>query len=478
VDGEKTIAEQKLPAPGAEWKEYPFELKSALAADNGAIQVGVRAKSKVWIDQVSMMPESGWANGGFRPDLLQAIAELKPPVIRWPGGSFASRYRWKSAIGPQHKRVKYPAPMWDDLDVNSFGIDELVAMCRHVKAEPLVVINIGMGDRRENRDQYCQEACEWVEYCNGPADSKWGKVRAENGHPEPYGVKYWEIDNEVWGLKPDDYVSVVRQFVPAMRKVDPKIITLACGSGQLGHAWGDGDAAVIAGCADLVDYLSVHHYEGAANFANGPANAEKFWRSRAEMIAKSANPKLRLYVSEWNAQSTDWRTGLYAGGALNVFERCGDFVGMAGPALFLRHVSASAWDNAFVNFDHRTWFPAPNYVVMKLWRDHYAPQRIELSGDAGALNAVASKSADGATVCVKAVNPSDEAVPVELMFKEGFTVGGVTMAVVAPDSLDARNALDNPHAVQPATAKAETAEQLVRFTLPRWSAAVVAVKKR
>ncbi len=91
------------------------------------------------------------------------------------------------------------------------------------------------------------------------------------------------------------------------------------------------------------------------------------------MIAKSANPNVKLYMSEWNAQSTDWRTGLYAGGFLNAAERNGDVLGMAGPALFLRHVSARAWDNAFVNFDHRRWFPAPNYVVMKLWRGHYAP---------------------------------------------------------------------------------------------------------
>ena len=373
LDGSKVLAEAKLPQPTASWGEYAFEFLPSHGADNAMFQVGVRGKADACLDQVSMTPESWAKAGGFRPDLLKAIGDLRPPTIRWPGGCYASRYRWKDGIGPQHNRVKYPVPMWDDVDVNSFGIDEFVALCRRVGAEPLVVVNIGMNDQHEKRDQYCQDACDWVEYCNGPADSKWGKVRAANGHAEPYHVEYWEIDNEVWQLKPDDYVSVVCQFVPALKKVDPSIKTLACGSGQLGQAWGDGDAAVIAGCAGIVDYLSVHHYEDATRFADGPAVAEKFWRNRAEMIAKSANPKLKLFVSEWNAQCTDWRTGLYAAGALNVFERCGDFVGIAGPALFLRHASAADWDNAFVNFDHRTWFPAPNYVVMKLWRDHYRP---------------------------------------------------------------------------------------------------------
>ena len=412
------------------------------------------------------------------PDLMKAIGDLRPPVIRWPGGCYASRYRWKDGIGPQHNRVKYPVSMWDDVDTNSFGIDEFVALCRRVGAEPLIVVNIGMNDPREKRDQYCQEACDWVEYCNGPTDSRWGKVRAANGHAEPYRVKYWEIDNEVWPLKPEDYVDIVRQFVPALKKVDPSIKTIACGSGQLGGYWPNGDATMIASCADIVDYLSIHHYEDTARFADGPAAAEKFLRSRADMIAKSANPKLKLYMSEWNARSTDWRTGLYAAGALNVFERCGDFLEIAGPALFLRHASANDWDNAFVNFDNRTWFPAPNYVVMKLWRDHYAPQRIEMAGDTGKLNAIATKSSDGTVLYFKAVNPSDQSLAIKLTIKEGFRIGDATMLQVAPGTLESRNTLDKPNAIHPMPAPVDVIGHDIHFSLPRWSAGVVTITQQ
>ncbi|MBE3123412.1 MAG: hypothetical protein IMZ65_01245 [Planctomycetes bacterium] len=120
--------------------------------------------------------------------------------------------------------------------------------------------------------------------------------------------------------------------MPALKKIDPSITILACGSGQLGHMWGEGDTTVIRECADLIDYLSVHHYEDAAKYADGPAAAETFWRSLGERIAASKNPKVKLYVSEWNAQSTDRRTGLYAGGCLNTFERTSDVIGLAGPA--------------------------------------------------------------------------------------------------------------------------------------------------
>ena len=142
ADG-KVLAEQATAAPASAWQEFPVELKPPASSDNAELQVGVRGPGKIWLDQVSLMPESWRQGGGYRPDLLGAIAGLRPPVIRWPGGCFASPYRWKDGIGPQHNRGPHPTNMWDDKEVNAFGTDEFVAMCRRVGAEPLVVINIG-----------------------------------------------------------------------------------------------------------------------------------------------------------------------------------------------------------------------------------------------------------------------------------------------------------------------------------------------
>jgi alpha-N-arabinofuranosidase len=289
-------------------------------------------------------------------------------------------------------------------------------------------------------------------------------------------VKHWEIDNEIWRLKPDDYAGILKGFVPAMKKIDPTIVVAACGSGQLGGRWKEGDVAVISQCAELVDYLSIHHYENPNNFASGIAKAEAFWASLSQLISTSKNARLRLYISEWNAQTTDWRTGLYAGGILNAFERS-EAVGMAGPALFLRHVSATAWDNAFINFDHRTWFPAPNYVVMKLYRDHYAADRVAITGDWGAVNAVATKSADGKHLYLKAVNPTEQAVNVRLEIAGDFPLAASALRLVAPDSLSARNTLESPEAVRVTEGKIERDGKAVRFSLPRWSVGVVALNR-
>ena len=452
-DDEKTFT-----ALSADWKEYPLEF-----APKSGDTLQITGHGNVFIDQVSLMPDSARATGGLRPDLLGAVAALRPPVIRWPGGCFVNRYDWKNGIGPQHKRVGKNGA--DELDPLSFGIDEFIAFCRKVGAEPLLCINVA-----PNQPELVRDACDFIEYCNGDARTKWGAARAANGHREPYNVKQWEIGNETWAMGSTNYVEIVRQFVPPMKNMDPTIQISICGSASFDLKW---NAEIIAGCAELADYLSLHHYEKPERFADGPANYAAFWRDTGKLIAASKNPKLKLFVSEWNAQSIDWRTGLYGGGILNEFERASDVVSLATPALWLRHVSAPAWDNAFINFDAGGWFPAPNYVVMKLWRDHFAPDRVALAGNPGPLNVLATK---GRELIVKAVNPSTNTVPVELNVGAGFAVGRAALTVVSSSDLNARNTLTEPDKLRPVPGEAEVAGQTVRFKLPPLAAAALRIQ--
>ena len=469
-----------IKAPIQAWREYPFKLTPAWACDNAILRIGVKGEGKVWIDQVSMMPKDWKERGGFRSDLLGAIAALRPPVIRWPGGCFASSYQWKQGIGPQHKRLPHPREIWDDLDVYSFGTDEFVEMCRRVGAEPLIVVNLGFRQWNNNADinDYTQDILDWIEYCNGPANSKWGKVRAANGHTEPYNVIYWELDNETWHTPAETYAKRVFEIAPLMKKIDPSIKLIACGSGGMSKRNRNGMAynrIVIERCAHVLDYLSIHHYENPDRFARGPRDYEAFFREIGELIEQSKNPDLKVYVSEWNAQSTDWRTGLYCSGLLNAFERCSDILGMAGPALFLRHLSATAWDNAFINFDNRTWFPAPNYVVMKLWRDHYAPYCIDITGQTNELNIVGTKSADGKSLYVKCVNPSSESQNIRLNVADGFDPASADMTFVAPGPLESRNTLEKPMRVTTERATIQVQGRIINVTLPALSATVVTI---
>lgn len=472
--GSRVIAEQRLAGPGAEWTELPIRLSPRASSRSATLEVGLVGAGQVNIDQVSLMPEAWARGGGFRPDLRDAIAGLQPTVIRYPGGIYAEHYRWKDGIGPQHARGNFPISLWDDVDTNSLGTDEFIELCRQVGAEPMLVVNIGRHDPTgAPREAYLREALDWMEYCNGPADSRWGAVRAANGHPEPYNVRLWEIDNETWNMGVENYAPIVEMFSTAMRAAWPDIEIAACGSSGYGGSAMAWNSYLIENVAEHFDQLSIHHYEGPTNYDRGPRDYEAFFAATGERIAASANPQMKIFISEWNAQSTDWRTGLYAGGILNAFERQPS-VAMAAPALFLRHVSAMDWDNAFVNFDQNTWYPAPNYVVMQLYRQHFQPQRLVLDGAQGPLNALATSSEDGRTVVLKVVNPTDTPRPLEL------TVPGARGAEawqVAPDFLGARNTLAAPDAVRAERAEVLRAGDTLSIELPRLSVVVVRVTR-
>ncbi len=476
VDGTKVLAEQTaVQTTRTEWKEFPLALTPSASANSATLQIISTARSTFWIDQVSLMPDSSKATGGYRPDLLKAVTDLKPGSIRWPGGSYVGTnggYRWKGGIGPQSKRVGKVG--WDELEPSAFGTDEFIDLCRKLGAEPNIVVYLGSRQAGADHTEQIQEAAEWVEYCNGPATSKWGAVRAANGHAEPYNVKYWEIDNEIWNMQPADYVRVVKEFSAAMKKVDPKIITIACGSGGYGARFAEGDMAVIADASDVVDYLSIHHYENSERFADGVGLFEAYVKKLGDAIDKTKNPNLKIYFSEWNVRrGIDWRSGLYAGGILNAMER-DKYTTMACPALWLRsQTTGETWDNAFINFNHFDWFAAPNYVVMKLYRDHFEPNLLETTGDASGLNVAATKSADGKTLVLKVVNPTDKPQDAKFTLTGNFKPAKASLKLVAPDDLMAKNSFEHKDAVKVIDGKVEQSGQSIGISLPRWSVGVI-----
>jgi alpha-N-arabinofuranosidase len=472
--GTEIIAQQVFNPPTSDWQEYKFELVPAFGTTNGTLRISFEDTGTVYLDQIGMMGQDAAGNDGFRPDLFGAIAALNPPVIRWPGGYFAEFYRWKSGIGPQKERVVYPMEAWDDQDVNAFGTDEFMTLCRRLGAEPIIVINIGHRESAVPQLFMIEEAQQWVEYCNGPADSEWGAKRALNGHPEPYNVKYWEISNEVWlARNAATYVNFIKAFVPALKAIDPDIRIIACGSGSYDQSW---NRTILDNCAELIDYISTHHYEEVQNYISGVTRYGNFLEELAELIAASANPEIKIDMSEWNFwDGIDWRNGLYTGGMLNMFERNGKTFEIGGPALFLRHSSANAWNNALINFDHYRWFPATNYVVMKFWHDHYAPHFIEMTGGHSALNAVATLSEDSQIITLKCVNVVTADLDVRFNIKPPFTPLSASVELIAPGSLSAQNSMSNPDRIQIESDTAHVDGQQVHVTIPGNSTTIVTI---
>jgi alpha-N-arabinofuranosidase len=471
------LAEQKVSGITGEWKEFPITFNIPTTAE-ATLKIVFNGDHQVMIDQVSLMPKSSADNGGFRPDMYEAFAGLQPTTMRWPGGCYAETYKWKHGIGPQKDRKKGLQPWWEEFDPNALGTDEYIALSRKLNSEPLIVIQTGMhqgqGARTpEQWEPFIVEALEWIEYCNGPVTSKWGAERAKNGHPAPYNVKLWEIDNELWRSRvtdPQTYSQAVNLFSKRMKEKDPSITVIAHGGNGTDRNY---NIPVVNNAAENFSVLSIHHYTNAPQFITGIAAQDALYTDVTNLIKGSKNPNIKIYVSEWNAQTTDWRTGIYAGGILNVFEKHGEYLTMAGPALMARHISAHGWDNAFINFDQKGWFAGPNYVVMKLWREHFAPNRIQADNTDQGLNLIATKNDAGDQVILKAVNLTDEPLDVNTTVDGAFRPGRAAMKLVNPGSLQARNSMAAKDVIKPVDATATVQGNAVKFTLPPYSAAAI-----
>ena len=475
------LGEQTFEKLSPEWASHELSFNAPTDSPDATFEVVVKGQGTVEVDMLRLFPLTAILfNKGMRPDVLQAIIDVKPASIRYPGGCFASAYCWKDGIGPRDQRRYFPNVIWADRDPNQFGTDEFLNLCHRTGAEPVIAINATRG---------VEEALDWLEYCNGAADSKWGKVRAANGHPAPYGVKYWEIDNETWHMGPARYAEVVKKFAPALKAKDPSIVIAACGS----YGYDDGKSnsdhwnkQLLDAAAKDIDLLSIHYYNGILydqDHVGDPRRFEAFIRDEVGgVIRASANPKMRVYCSEWGQMNIEWRSGLYAAGLLNGFERIGgDLLPMACPAVWLQSVTsrsnpAPRWGSAHILFDNRSWCAAPTYVVQKLWREHFGPQVLDLTGPERPLNVVASMSEDGRILFFKAVNTADQAFEVEVQVAAGFQPATAEWQVIAPEALTTRNSLDQPARIAASVGKVAITGQALRFAMPPHSAGALRVR--
>jgi alpha-N-arabinofuranosidase len=206
-------------------------------------------------------PASAQANAdGFRKDVIEATRNLGVRVIRWPGGNFSSGYHWMDGIGPKASRPRRMDLAWGDAEPNTVGTDEFLKFSAQVQVEPYICVNLGTGSWDEARN--------WVEYCNGKTGFYYSDLRAKNGHPDPYGVKYWGLGNEMdgeWQMghrNAEDYSKFALEAAKLMKWSDPSIHLIASGSSNYGPGWMDWNRTVLTHLRDQIDYISLHHYAG------------------------------------------------------------------------------------------------------------------------------------------------------------------------------------------------------------------------
>ena len=366
------VASVPLASAGSDWNEFPFSFTSPVRDTQAAIEIVASGHGIVLIDFVSLMRSDVRREGMLRPDLLDALRGLAPSFIRWPGGSFASTYKWKEAVGPYAARGYHPNVYWGNYsDYAGFGTDEFLGLCNRLNCEPLIVL-AAPTTKLEDLDY----AMGWVHYLNDPSTTECGRLRAQNGHPDPYNVRYFQIDNEPMnnGFTPESYAAIVNLYGSHLRAIAPNARIVACGQKRSSDM--DWSEKVIDIAGENFDILGCHNYEYEPdNFASGIDRIRGYLTKLRDYIRSSKHSNIEVAVLEWSLQHTyDWRAGLHAAGSLVMYEELSPALTMTCPALLMRNTTDDPKWTAAIYHDHVSWFPGGSYVVEKLFREHFAPR--------------------------------------------------------------------------------------------------------
>ena len=246
---------------------------------------------------------------GFRKDVMEAVKQLKVPLVRYPGGNFVSGYRWEDGTGDKAKRPRQMELSWSSVETNEVGIDEFQEWAKRVKTEVMMAVNLGTRGP--------EEAKALVEYCNSNTDTLYANKRKENGFEKPFGIKTWCLGNEMdgpWQIgskTPMEYARIACETAKMMKWVDPTIELVACGSSsQYMATFGEWERTVLRECYEHVDYLSLHSY-----YKNTENDTPAFLGSSLQMddfinqvvaicdeikAEKKTDKTINLSFDEWN----------------------------------------------------------------------------------------------------------------------------------------------------------------------------------
>ena len=425
--------------------------------------------------------------------MFEKIKLLKPAFIRWPGGNVAQDYRWQWGVGPRDERVTWTNLSWkNEPEPGDFGTDEFVMFSRAVGAEPSITVNV------EGRGATVEEAAAWVEYCNGPATSKYGAMRAANGHPAPFGVKFWEVGNEIWGdwvrghSDAETYARNYNRYAQAMRAVDPSIKLIAVGDNDMN--W---NRTVLREAGHNIDYLAIHHYYGRREMQGDPLNLmarplffERFYRQVEQLLDEFGFAgRIKLAINEWGLDLPSERqysmeSALYGARLMNVFERSGETVEMSAVSDLV-----NGWPGGIIQAGGQSVFVSPVYLVNQLYAEHRGDQLLATSVNSPTFNssregtnipyldAVASRTADNKTLFIKAVNTSLTSALLTTITIDGLSPATrAELKTLTALSINIANDFSRPDAVSVQKKTIPSGRKFV-VTLPKHSVSVIVLKR-
>lgn len=367
-----------------QWNDVKFTLSPDGSDSEAKLAIEFDSVGKVWLDYVSLFPQKTFKNrpNGLRKDVAEALQGLKPAFVRWPGGcvvegiSLENRFEWKKTLGdPAARPGEYST--WGYRCSYGFGYHEMLQFCEDINADAMFVCNVGMGcqfrmgdiSKNEEIEFYLQECLDAIEYALGDAKtSKWGKIRAKEGHPAPFPLKYVEIGNENRGPEYDKRFDI---FYKAIKKKYPSLILIS------NHGIGG------IGKSEKTDMIDPHFYVDPT-----------FFFSNTTIFDNQKRGEYTVYVGEYacnaNVGGGNMTAALSEAAFISGMERNGDFVKMASYAPLLENKNDRAWATNLIWLDTDQVVGRSSYYVQKMAAEnrptynlktnitHTAPKEISL----------------------------------------------------------------------------------------------------
>jgi alpha-L-arabinofuranosidase len=443
LDASGTVLAQAEIKPGASWKKYTAVLKPSKTAKDARLEIATQGETA--LDMVSLFPEKTFKNrkNGLRADLAQAVADIHPKFVRFPGGCVAhgngldNIYRWKNTVGALEAR-KPMRNMWNYHQSMGLGYFEYFQFCEDIGAQPVPVLAAGVpcqnssvggagqqfGIPMEHMDEYVQDVLDLIEYANGGTNTKWGKMRAEAGHPKPFNLKYIGIGNE--DLITDVFEERYTMIVKAVQQKYPDVkIIGTVGPFFEGADYEEGWDIAAKLNLPLVDE---HYYESPGWFINNQSFYDAYDRTKS-----------KVYLGEYASWGNTLYNALAEAIYLTAIERNGDVVSMASYAPMLAREGHTQWNPDLIYFNGTEVKPTVNYYVQKLYGENpgdvYLPGTITLTeaNTEAAKRVGISATTDLATgdVIIKLVNLLPVAVTPSIAI-DGIPVKGTaTYSVLA-----------------------------------------------
>jgi len=484
------------------WKKYTITLRPVDTDAKARLYVTLDGRGAVDVDMISLFPEKTWKDrpGGLRADMVQALADLHPGFLRFPGGCIVEgsvlerRYQWKNTIGPVEDRhllvdrwnyefLHRPTP--DYYQTFGLGFFEYFQMCEDIGAQPLPILNCGMACQFNSGElcpidqlqPYIQDALDLIEFANGGTNTTWGAKRAALGHPEPFYLKMLGVGNEQWGQQ---YIDRYEKFSAAIREKYPDVQLVSAagpdpGDERFKFAW----SKLTALHADIIDE---HNYARPEWFYGNTHRYDNYDRN---------GPK--VFMGEYAAQSdriisvknrNDLECALSEAAYMTGLERNADVVRMASYAPLFANTEAWQWTPDLIWVDSLHVNLTPDYYVQQLFTlnrgDVILPTQLIGLDNASAviqpLYASATRDNTAGEVIIKVVNPTGDLKDVGIQLDGVSHVEPTATCIVLSGNPTDVNTIGKPARVAPASSTLENASGSFNHSFPAHSMTVLRIK--